>query len=259
MLRRPGRALASLPDPPAQPPVHIHAASRPGLGARTKRADLRRPVADAPRLDRQCGVRSRPQRAVRPERSARLLRPLSPAPITCAVHLHGTACPNAVGNPPDETPRRLSPAAHPATAPRRGGGRNGMRTNRAGGQGPGLAPRPPSGSIAYEGPRHRRPGAVPYRAGTESTIALPAGHASARDRRDAPHPFRQRADAAEASVVADRCRIGSYLVEASAARAVTKVYSDAHLASSEQFGQPGSLARSTRIGLTMRTFRLTTF
>ena len=71
---------------------------------------LARAVAGALRLDRRRGVRGRPQRAVRPGRSARLLRPVPAAPVTDAIHLHGSACPGAMGIRPTKLPdvcRRL--------------------------------------------------------------------------------------------------------------------------------------------------------
>ena len=160
LLRRAGRGGQNLPDPPAQPPIHVLDASRPDLERRAGCADLRRAVAGAPRLDRRRRVRGRPQRAVRPERSARLLRPVPAAPIADAIHLHGSTCPGAMGNPPDEAARCVSPARHSSAAPRPRIGCSGMRTNRARRRGRGLASPPPHSSIADEDPWRGRVGAL---------------------------------------------------------------------------------------------------
>ena len=53
-------------------------------------------------LDRRRGVCRRPQRAVRPERPARLLRAVPAASAAGVVHLHRATRPHAVGDPPDE-------------------------------------------------------------------------------------------------------------------------------------------------------------
>ena len=129
--RRPGRPVPNLPDPAASRTVHVHQPPRSALGRRTQRADLRRSVAGAPHLARRRGVRRRPQRAFRPQRAARLLRPLPAAPPAGAVHLYGATRPRAVGDPTDEVARRLPAAAYPAASPRPGIGRGGVRAYRA--------------------------------------------------------------------------------------------------------------------------------
>ncbi len=215
LLRRAGRAVQNLPDPPAQPPIHVLDASRPDLEQRTRRADLRRAVADAPRLDRRRRLRGRPQRAVRPERSARLLRPVPAAPVTDAIHLHGSTRPGAMGNPPDEAARRVSPTRHSAAAPRRRIGCSGMRTNRARRRGRGLASPPRRRSIAEENPGRGRIGAVANVADARCTAPSRTGYwPSAGIRGDDPH--RRRPDSAEAHAVEGGRPVAPDLVEASA-------------------------------------------
>ena len=129
----------------------------------------------APRLDRRRGVRRRPQRAVRPERPARVLRPVPAAPDADAVHLHRAARPHAVGNPANEAARRLSAAADPAPSPRRRSGRAGVRAHRARGRGRRLATREASNAPDCD-PRHDPP-CAPSR---PSTVDEPTALAGVR-------------------------------------------------------------------------------
>ena len=214
MLRRAGRAVQNLPDPPAPPPIHVLDASRPDLERRAGCADLRRTVAGAPPLDRRRGVRGRPQRTVRPERSVRLLRPVPAAPVTDAIHVHGSTRPGAVGNPPNEAAGRLSPARHSAAAPQRRVGRSGMCTNRARRRGRGLASPPLRRSTTEENSWRGRVGAVANV--TDADFATPSrtGWPSAGIRRDDPHP--QRPASAEAPAVEGGRPVAPDVVEASA-------------------------------------------
>ncbi len=221
LLRRSDRAVQNVPDPTAQSPVLVLDAARPDLERRAQRTDLRRAVAGAPRLDRRRTVRGRSQRALRPERSARLLRPVPAAPAADAVHVYGRTRAGAVGNPPDEAVRRLPAARHPAASPRRRIGRSGMRANRARGRGRGLAPPPPRGSIAPEGPWRRRSDAVPNGADTGFATPSRTGHAAARSRRDDPHRFRRRPASAEEPAVACSSPVSPGMVETSSRRQVT--------------------------------------
>ena len=167
--------------------------------------------ADAPRLDRRRGVRRRPQRTVRQERPACLLRPVPAAPATDAVHVYRAARPSPVGNTADEAARRLPAAADPAPSPRRGSRRAGVRAHRARGPGRRLATREArEASNAPDcdprhGPRFNpcRPGPVDepaalagIRPPSSDVVAATRHHArpDRQSRRDARYPGRRGRD-----------------------------------------------------------------